>query len=348
MFVRLKMMMVLIFLIIFAQAHASDDAEQLEYAAQSAYKSGDFRAAKQYAIEAVRLAPHSYQLMSEVGDAAFRLNASDAYAWYAKAWAEDLYRAYGETKGNSGFRKVLAKLLMVTAAAADYGSAKHGISSNNLDEAMEANKQLMKDATNTMGDNNHRKAAKRVMRDMRKLSERSSSTIQVIRPVWTTVAGAGMVRVYVGDGVCTGMRLAPATFDVAASCLERFGRGEAGMIVSTGTTLRPDEFSKVVTYRVAGSRVVLEIAPEKTDLATSDWKPRRGEPVYGQAFGVTWFAPEFDYIVPVFQECSSDKFDDCGDLFGNSAALWMKANETGAWFFYGFADRDGHVVRVDP
>ncbi len=331
----------LAFFLIAPAAYAADPAKD----AENAMQMHDYARAELSAKQALKGDRRNATYLSVVGDAEFMQSNDAAYQVYAHAWYEDLRRDWAATKGDSPLWKALAVGFTALSVAADVKNAKQGVSSSYTADGIEASTQMMGSFEGATGNAENRKNVKRVMGDLKKLVKRGTSSFRIIRPVWPQVAGAGMARVHAPNGVCNGVRVGQGRYAAATACLAKFGTPTG---VSIGTTLRPEDFASLDHGQVNGDWVTLAVAPGKTSVANSSWGPAVGapSPTAASAYGVTWYAAEFDYLIPMFEGCSSDRFDDCGNIHDNSALLWAKFGD--GWRFYGFAAPDGKLVRFGP
>jgi hypothetical protein len=319
-------------------AHAATDVESAFQSGKTAFESGSYLAVDDYIT--AQNSKHNWIMQSLSGDAAFMRNDPSAYRRYTNAWVTRFDQDWDATKGDSKFWKALAIGTAVLGVATGYQQAQQGITTNVAADSIGASAKMLGSLEETTGDKNARKNVKRVMADLRKLAKQDSSSFQIIFPQYSLVAGAGMARVHSSRGVCSAFRVAQGQYGVSRECLTKMGSpGATELGVTIGTTLQPEDFAKVISADYSRGDVVLTVAPGKADVSNMDWHSFRGDTntmAKATEFGVTWFAAEFDYLVPVFQACSTPKFDDCGDIRANNALMWAKAD--GAWFWVGFAD----------
>lgn len=296
------------------------------------------------AEKALATEKHSPRLLSDLGDARFMSGDELAYTSYTQAWNEDLKSAWSATKGDSPVWKVLAASVAILGVATDVSNARQGITSNYTTDALNTSGKMMSTLEDATGNKENRQNVKRVMGDIRKLAKRETSSYRIIHPASNRVAGAAMARIHTPNGVCNGVRVEASRYAVSSACLAKFG---APTGVSVNTTLRPGDFATVSALYPNGDETVIAVAlNDGAEISTESWRPARPNPMLTapqpDAWGATWFAPEFDFIVPVFEACSSDRFDDCGDVHQNNAILWVR--QEGSWRFYGFATPDGKIV----
>lgn len=292
------------------------------------------------AMAADRDNPH---LLSRVGDARFLAGDEAAYQSYTLAWHYALKDAWDATKGDSPVWKVLAAGVAVLGVATDVVNAQQGVTSNFAVEAMDTSGKMMATLEEATGNKDVRKNVKRIMGDIKALTKRGESSYRIIYPMDSRVAGAGMARIYTANGICNGVRVDTGKYAVSTACLEKFGEPTG---VTINTTLRPEDFASVTNVEADGGQSVVTVSTTEGDISTDSWRPSKPSGVQSaskpDAWGATWFAPEFDFIVPVFEACTSDHFDDCGDVYGNNAILWVR--QGGEWRFYGFATPDGKIA----
>jgi hypothetical protein len=278
-------------------------------------------------------------LLSSVGDARFLHDDESAYQSYTLAWHYALKDAWGATKGDSAFWKVLAASVAVMGVATDVMNAQQGIQSNFSPAAITTSGQMMSTLEEATGNKDNRKNVRRVMGDIKTLTKRGTSSYRIIYPMDNRVAGAAMARVHAPNGVCNGVRVDTGNYAVSTSCLSKFGIPTG---ISINTTLKPGDFATVASVRAEGDQTIVEVVAIDGDISTTDWRPERSTNDKPDAWGVTWFASEFDFIVPLFESCTNGRFDDCGDVHNNNAILWVRQN--GTWRFYGFATPDGRIT----
>lgn len=317
-----------------------------------AMRASDYQSAERLALTQLKREKHDAFLWSVAGDCAFFRADPVAYTRYTNAWLETMDRAYKDTKGDSKFWQVFAVGAAVLGAVADTKNAKQGITSTHFKDATDIGIDFVGTLEEATGNPNYRKSIKGVISDLRKISKRKTSSFQIIKPVSSMYPGAGMVRVHVGAKMCPAVRSEQAgSYVTAATCFDSAAmqmREKDKIILSMDSSLMPSDSAQADSIGSSGLWHWITVMPGKDNISSSTFRPTptldNGEtPV---AFGATWFAEEFGYVIPVFQECSSAQFNDCGNIDVNNALLWGKLSD--GWHFYGFSAPDGKAIRYDP
>ena len=321
-------------------------------ASNAAYKAGDYVKAQALAAKG-----KSDICLQAQADAAFAQGKQqEAHSLYAKSWAVALDDAYDETKGSSKFWSGVGTAVGILAMAGGLYAAREGVmTADQATDTMMKGQQIVssvdegfKEAT---GNIDYRKTVKATIKDLKVLAKKGSSSLQVINPSWSTIPGAGLARVHVNGRVCNAIRDAKASYLTSRSCLAEAGL-EHEKYVSIESTLRSSDYAKVTDqYFHRGGTMSMLFIPASGDgkVVSNDWIPRifhRGIPVRTAA---VWYARELNHLVPVFQECAGVNFEGCGDIYANSATLWVStcADAGCSWDFYGFAGANGKIERPD-
>lgn len=344
---------VLAFFLACADVRACDEA-----AADGAYKAKEFTVSEQIASTG----DSSVYCLQAQADAAFAAgNEQNAFRLYAQSWVDELNEAFRETKGSSKFWHAVGKgfgVLMMAGSlyAASEGAMPADQAADNMGKSQELIEKLDADFAQATGDPNHRKTVKAAIRDIDAVSKRKTSAINIVNPRWGNLPGSGMARVHVNGQLCNAIRKSKGVYLASNACIAK-----AGLVydkfVSIESTLRPTEYAKVINSfqpEHPDGLIRLEVASgEKGDseILDSDWRPINylgnvhQMPDSGR-YAAVWFAPELNYLVPVFQDCSDAEFEGCGDIYSESATLWVSECKSGCnWKFYGIAGPDGQIER---
>ena len=318
-------------------------------ASDAAYKTGDYAKAEKLAAKG-----DSEICLQAQADAAFAQGKhQEAHSLYAKSWAVALDDDYDETKGSSRFWGGVGKAVGILAMAGGLYAASEGVmTADQATDTMMKGQQIIstvdeefKEAT---GNVDYRKTVKATIKDLKVLARRESSSLQAVNTRWSRFPGAGMARVYANGQVCNAVRSKKARYVTSYSCLAKAGLAkEKFIVIESG--LRSSDLAKVTSYQQQSSLVILEVASEGGDVHSNDWAPVFYSNGYPARYAAVWFAPELNHIVPVFQECRGVGFEDCGDIHGNAATLWVSNNCDKAdcpWFFYGTAGVSGNIERL--
>jgi hypothetical protein len=320
-------------------------------AANAAFKAGDYANSRTIASKG-----NSSTCLQTQADAAFAAgNQQEAHALYARSLAAELDDAFDETKGSSKFWSGVGTAVGILAMAGSMYAASEGVmnaeqATSTMMQGQEIVSSVDEGFKQATGNIDHRNVVKSTIKDLRALSRRKSSSFQPINTSWSRLPGAGLARVHVNGQTCNAVRSSRGRYLASHSCLLRGGL-EQDKYISIGSGLRQSELAKVSSQQPLGDLVALDVNSRgETDhgIADAKWAPHiylSGSPV---KYAAVWHAPELNRLVPVFQECDGSRFEACGDIYGNSATLWVSdcANADCLWSFYGIAGANGQIERL--